>query len=276
MPITDSLTVTVPLEGAGDVPVNLVTYGTGSPVLLVHGGGGPQTVAAFAEQLAAERPVAAIVPTHPGFAGTARPEALTTIGQLAALYLALLDELDVSKVTVVGNSIGGWVAAEMTLLDTARVAGFVLVDAVGIEVPGHPVADFFSLTFPEIAQRSYHDPVRYQIDPTTLLPPALAMLASNRATLAVYAGEAMVDPSLLGRLSGGTTPTLVVFGEADRIVDPDYGQAYADAIPSARFVVLPRTGHLPQLETPAQLIEVLWPFLSEPHANGLPLRQSAT
>lgn len=274
MSIVESLTFTVSIEGAGAVPVTLTRRGTGHPVLLLHGGGGPATVTAYADRLAADRPVAVIVPTHPGFVGTARPEALSTIGQLAALYVALLSELDVTGVTVVGNSIGGWIAAEMSLLDTTRVAGFVLVDAVGIDVPGHPVADFFSLTFAELAQRSYHNPAKYQIDPTRLPSPALATMAGNRATLATYAGTAMVDPSLLDRLSGSTRPTLVVFGEADRIVDPDYGRAYADAIPSAQFVLLPESGHLPQIETPDQLTEVLWPFIDDPHSNGLPPTRS--
>jgi len=50
--------------------------------------------------------------------------------------------------------------------------------------------------------------------------------------------------------AGRTSPTLVLWGEADRIVDPDYGRAYADAIPGARFELLRWSGHLPQLETP--------------------------
>jgi len=46
----------------------------------------------------------------------------------------------------------------MALLDTKRISSFVLVDAVGIEVPGHPIADFFSLTLKQVAELSYHDP----------------------------------------------------------------------------------------------------------------------
>jgi pimeloyl-ACP methyl ester carboxylesterase len=60
-------------------------------------------------------------------------------------------------VTVAGNSIGGWIAAEMALARSPRISSIVIIDAVGIEVPGHPVADFFSLTFPQIAEPSYHE-----------------------------------------------------------------------------------------------------------------------
>jgi pimeloyl-ACP methyl ester carboxylesterase len=53
-------------------------------------------------------------------------------------------------------------------------------------------------------------------------------------------------------------PTLVLWGESDQIVDPEYGRAYAAAIPSARFELLQSTGHMPQMETPDQLLEAIW------------------
>jgi len=132
-----------------------------------------------------------------------------------------------------------------------------LVDSVGAEAPDHPVADFFGLTFPELARLSYHDPERFVIDPDALAPEAQAVLAGNRTALGVYAGAGMTDPTLLARLTAVTVPTLVVWGEDDGIADPGYGRALADAIPGATFRLLPRTGHLPQLETPDALAEVL-------------------
>jgi pimeloyl-ACP methyl ester carboxylesterase len=75
--------------------------------------------------------------------------------------------------------------------------------------------------------------------------------ARNRASLAIYAVTAMAAPGLAGRLADIKVPTLVVWGEADRIADPDYGRAYAAAIPGARFLLLTGTGHLPQIETPS-------------------------
>src|SRR5690349_2363440 len=167
--------------------MNLTEYGAGRPILLLHGGGGPQTVEPFGARLAESLGVRVVVPTHPGFGGTPRPDDLTTIAGLARQYVDLLDDLDLTGVTIVGNSIGGWIGAELALLGSPRVSALVVVDGVGIEVPGHPVVDFFSLTFPEIAQLSYHDPERFRIDPTALPPAAQAVLAGNRATLAVYA-----------------------------------------------------------------------------------------
>jgi pimeloyl-ACP methyl ester carboxylesterase len=260
VPVT-TRTVTVTTGRTGPVEIRLSERGEGRPILLLHGGAGPLSVGGYADELAAAGPARVITPTHPGFDGTGRPDALTTITQVGQLYAALLAELDLDGVTVVGNSIGGWIAAELALTGSSRLAGLVIVDAVGIEVPGHPVVDFFSLTFPQIAQLSYHDPERFRIDPAALPPAAQAAMAANRATLAVYAGQSsMADPGLRARLGGVTLPTLVIWGDADGIADPDYGRAYADAIPGARFELLPETGHMPQVESPDQLTGLLRDF----------------
>jgi pimeloyl-ACP methyl ester carboxylesterase len=251
-------TISLTAGEVGPVDVTITAGGAGHPCLLLHGGGGPQTVAAFAGLLSGYARV--ITPTHPGFAGTARPDALNSVGGLAALYVALLDALDLTDVTVVGNSVGGWIAAEMALLHSPRVGSVILVDAAGLEVPGHPVADFFSLTLDQVSQLSYHDPVKFGIDLATLPPAVQAAMPGNRASLAVYAGTTFADPTLASRLAGVTVPALVVWGEADRIVDPDYGRAYAAAIPGAQFRLLAATGHLPQIETPDQLLAAILEF----------------
>src|SRR5580693_10325902 len=132
-------TRTVTLPGTGPVEVTVSEYGDGRPFLLLHGGGGPDTVTGFGELLAKTHGVRVVVPVHPGFGGTARPGALASIGDLAALYVALIDQLELEGATLVGNSVGGWIAAEMALLGSPRVSAAILVDAVGIEVPGHPI-----------------------------------------------------------------------------------------------------------------------------------------
>ena len=277
--MSDPTTVPVDTDAFGRVAVTLQERGTGRPVLMLHGGAGPQSVREFAGRLAADQPMRVLAPTHPGFDGTPRPDRLTTIGGLASVYTALLDALDLDDVLVVGNSIGGWIAAETALLGSGRVSGYVLVDAVGIEVPDHPVVDFFGLSFPEIADRSYHDPDAFRIDPSALPPAAQAAMAGNRAALELYGGEpSMADPGLRARLVGIHAPTLVVWGDSDRIADADYGRAYAAAIPGASFELLPRTGHLPQLESPDLLLPVLTDFAAAPSAatDGSPGGRSCT
>ena len=256
--MSTTTTRAVPVDGIGPVEVTIADYGSGQPFLVLHGGAGPQSVTGFAEKFAASHDVRVLVPTHPGFGGAPRPEALTSVGDLAALYNALLDQLDLRDVTVIGNSIGGWVTAEIALLKSPRVSGIVLIDAVGIEVPGHPVADFFSLTIDQVFQRSFHNPEPFRIDPATLPPAAQAIAAGNRAAIGVYAGTTMTDPTLAGRLRTLEIPTLVLWGDSDGIVDVDYGRAYAAAIPMARFQLLAETGHSPQLETPDQVIHAIW------------------
>jgi pimeloyl-ACP methyl ester carboxylesterase len=105
---------------------------------------------------------------------------------------------------------------------------------------------------------SFHDPTPFRIDPTTLPPAAQAIAAGNRAALIAYTGTLMSDSDLTGRLADMQLPTAVFWGDSDQIADPDYGRAYAAAIPLATFQLLPGTGHMPQLETPDQTLEAIW------------------
>lgn len=269
--MTTTATQHLTVEGVGPVDVTYSDRGTGRTFLLLHGGAGPQSVTGFADLLAASEPARVLTPTHPGFGGTPRPEALTSVPALARLYISLLDALDLHDVTVIGNSVGGWVASEIALLGSPRVSALVLVDAVGIEVDGHPVADFFALTLDEVSRLSYHDPIKFRIDPSTMPPEQQQAMAGNRATLAVYAGAgsgSMLDPTLRDRLSAVSMPALVLWGDSDQIVDPDYGRAFAAAIPSARFELLTGTGHVPQIETPQQLLDAIWAFADGIHATS--------
>jgi pimeloyl-ACP methyl ester carboxylesterase len=244
-----------------DVEVTVTERGEGRPVLLLHGGGGPMTVAALADLLASRLGLRVITPVHPGFGGTPRPEGLNSVPRLAALYAALLDELGLSDVIVAGNSLGGWIAAESALVGSSRITGVILINGVGIEVPGHPAPDFFSLTPDEVAKLSWHDPDKFRFDPSTLPPAAQAAIPGNMASLATYSGPTMSDPSLTGRLAGVTVPVLVVWGEADQMFDVEFGRAYAAAIPGSRFQLISEAGHLPQIEAPEKVLAAVGDFI---------------
>ncbi|MFI1168937.1 alpha/beta fold hydrolase [Streptomyces sp. NPDC020801] len=262
-------TLTLTLD-QGTVEVTVDVHGRqGRPFLLLHGGGGPQTVAPFAGLLAERRPARVIAPVHPGFDGTARPDWLTGVTTLAHLYARLLDALDLRDVAVVGNSIGGWIAAELATEGSDRISSVTLVNAVGIDVPGHPIADTFSLTPIELSRLSFHDPSKFRFDPGALSEAQRAVMAANRAALQVYSGpDAMADPTLTERLAKVAHPTLVAWGASDQVVDAGYGRAYAQAIPGAEFRLLPGTGHMPQAETPEQFLTVLWDFAG---THGIPV-----
>jgi pimeloyl-ACP methyl ester carboxylesterase len=245
-----------------DLTVALDESGSGRPVLILHGGGGPATVTGIAEHVAETG--RALLPTHPGWNGTARPDWLTDVATLADLYLELLKDEGLSDVALIGSSVGGWLAAEMAARDTAGLTGaLVVVDGVGITVPDEPIRDFFALDARGVAEYSYYDAERFYIDPATLTEDQIAARIANMATLRVYAGDPyMHDPSLAARLAAITVPALVLWGEADRIATPGYGRAFAAAIPGARFEIVERAGHLPQLEQPETTFGAIDEFLA--------------
>lgn len=255
------------VRGIGPVPVTYTDSGTGQPVLLLHGGAGPFSVAGFATLMSAAD-YRVIVPVHPGFDGTPRPAGLSSIAGVAAVYADLLRDLDLTDVCVIGNSIGGWIAAELALADSAaagrRVSSAVLVDAAGLQLDTAPVPDFFTLTLDQVAELSYFNPDAFRINPAALPPGRAAAMTANRAALLEYAGTAMADPGLRRRLSATATPVLVVWGAADRMIPVEHGQAYADAIPGAQLRLITRAGHLPQLETPDELLALVRDFTAAP------------
>jgi pimeloyl-ACP methyl ester carboxylesterase len=259
-------TQTLTVAGTGTVPVTFTERGAGRPVLLLHGGAGPMSVAGFGELLSSAEPAHVIIPVHPGFDGTPRPEQLTSIASIAAVYSQLIRDLGLSDVCVIGNSIGGWIAAELAVAESAapdcRVSSLVILDAAGLQIDAAPIPDFFSLTLDQVFDLSYFDPDAFRIDPATLPDERKAAQAANRATLLVYAGSAMGDPTLAGRLPAVTIPTLVVWGAADRMIPIEHGHAYVDAIPGAQFLLIAKAGHLPQMEAPAELLPAVWEFAS--------------
>lgn len=252
----------VEADGLPEVDIALDDRGRGQPFLLLHGGAGPASMQSLAA-LIGQRSARAVTPTHPGFNSTPRPEPLHDVGGLARLYASLLDDLALDDVTVIGNSIGGWIAAELALLRPPSVSGVVLIDAVGIEVAGHPVTDVSGMAPPDIMQLSFHDPAPFLRDPAAMSDGERAAMASSQAALATYA-PTMSDPTLRERLGAIDIPVLVIWGESDGIVDADYGRAYADAIPSSRFKLLAQTGHMPQMETPEPLLDAIWNAGTDP------------
>ncbi|WP_079198234.1 alpha/beta hydrolase [Streptomyces sp. CB03911] len=233
-----------------DLPLTLSEAGTGRPVLILHGGGGPATVAGLAGHLS--RSAHAITPVHPGWDGTHRPDWLTGIDDLALSYLHHLHDRGLDDVLVVGSSLGGWIAAEMAVRDTAGIiTGLVLIDAVGVNVEAEPITDFFALDAREAAEHSWHDPDRYFVHPAGVPSDELARRQANMATVHTLAGDPyMHDPTLLRRLGRVQVPALLLWGESDRIVTPAYGAAYADAFADGTLKVIPEAGHLPQIEQP--------------------------
>lgn len=237
-----------------DQPVTEAGDPDGRTALVLHGGGGPRTVAPIVAHLAPSFHV--LAPTHPGWDGTERPAEIDSVPTLAAAYLERLLADGARDVLVLGSSIGGWIALEMAALAASDrrfdglVGAVVDIDGVGLVVDGEPIADFFALTPRQLAEAAWHDPDRGFSDPALLTDEERAVQRSNGSTMLAVAGRSMSDPGLEGRLHGIAVPVLVLFGASDRVVTPAHGSAVAAAVPGAEFAVVPEAGHLPHLEAP--------------------------
>jgi pimeloyl-ACP methyl ester carboxylesterase len=232
---------------------------------VLHGGGGPFTVQSIAVHLSTTQHMHVITPTHPGWNGTERPAWLTSVDALARVYLDLLRAEGLRDVLVIGSSIGGWLACEMALYDGGGlITGLVLVDSAGVEIAGHPIRDFYALDARSLAEFAYHDADRFYVDPAAVPPEQAARQRANIATMRVFAGTSMFDPTLLPRLGRINVPTLVLWGDADRIVTPAYGRAFAGAFANADFALVTAAGHLPHIEQPAATFVALDAYLRSP------------
>jgi pimeloyl-ACP methyl ester carboxylesterase len=249
---------TITVQG---IDVQLVRQGTGQPLLLLHGGDGPQSLVPLLTPLAERFEV--ITPTHPGFDGTAIPEHFDTLDDLVYLYLDLLDVLDLHDVILMGMSMGGWVAVEIAVRNTSRLSHIILVDAVGIK-PGdrdtRDIADIFGLPAPAVATLLFHDPAQAP-SLATMTDEQVTRLAGDRIAHAMYTWEPyMHNPQLRYRLHRINVPTLLLWGASDGVVPVAYAEAYHQMIPGARLVVIPEAGHLPHVEQPDTVLQHVLAF----------------
>ncbi|MCH8617512.1 alpha/beta hydrolase [Undibacterium sp. TS12] len=241
--------------------ISYTESGTGQTILILHGGGGPATVAGIVSHLASSSRT--VTPVHPGWNGTTCPEYLDSVAALAQAYLLLLEKLDLYEVIVLGSSIGGWIAAEMALRDMGkRIKSLILMNAAGVHVDGEVIADVFTMGARGVAEHAFHQPDKFYVDPSTVSVAQQAMQRANMATLRKLAGDPyMHDPQLLGKLGQIQLPALFVWGESDRIVTPAYGLAYAHAFANARFELIPQAGHMPHMEQPEKSFAVIDSFI---------------
>lgn len=248
------------------VALELVERGKGRPLLFLHPGhpsGRLDPKAPVLEALAADARV--LAPTHPGFGGTPAPRELTTVDDLAYLYLDLLDALDLRDVVVAGVSLGGWIAAEMAVKSTERISALVLANAVGIK-PGEretrDIADIYAITDKQLAELVWADPARMSPNPNMLPDSDLIAMARSRESTGRYAWSPyMHNPKLKGRLHRIRIPTLVLWGTADKVTKVEYGRSYAAAIPAARFETIQDSGHFPHLEQPQAFAQAVADFI---------------
>jgi pimeloyl-ACP methyl ester carboxylesterase len=251
---------TITIRGAS---VPLKRAGAGAPMLMLHGAGGSPRFLPGMQALA--RKFEVIVPQAPGFGGGDAPPWLATIGDWANFYLEFMEEFDLRAVHVVGLSLGGWVAAELAVRDASRLASLTLMDAPGIDVPDVPPLDTARLSEEAAVRAIYFDEKFADEAVARALNPANdAVRRANQRTVAKLTGALKHhDPNLRRNLDRLRIPTLILWGENDRLYPLAYGEAWQKAIPGARLVVLPRCGHLPIQEKPEEFAASVADFCAQ-------------
>ena len=258
--MTDVRRVTERIDGCA---VSVQRAGQGEPLLFLHGARGALHWLSFMDALA--RRFEVIVPEHPGFGRSETPDWLDTVGDLAYFYLDFIAALGLEKVNLVGTSLGGWIATELAVRDRSALRTLTLVAAAGIHVKGVPKGDLF-LWSPEQTARNLFVDQRFA---EAMLSRALPeeeqdLMMKNALMTAKLAWQPrLYNPHLAKWLHRIRTPTLILWGDGDRLIPPAYGSAFRDLIPGAHLEILRECGHLPQLEKPEEFVAAVEGFIAE-------------
>jgi pimeloyl-ACP methyl ester carboxylesterase len=245
------------------IDLELIERGEGAPLLYLHGGGGIASDFPFLDLLAKTRRV--IAPSHPGFGKSSLPDWLDSVDDIAHVYLELTDRLGLTRMDIVGFSIGGWIAAEIATKVPERINRLVLIGPVGVKT-GTPdkldIPDVFAMPQEKLDRLRFHDPAKHAADLSAVPDDVLLVVARNRETLALLTWEPyMHNPKLPHRLHRVNVPALLMRGASDGIVSAEYLERYAALIPNARLDTIAAAGHLPQVEQPTATAAKVLQFL---------------
>jgi pimeloyl-ACP methyl ester carboxylesterase len=246
------------MEIAG-VDLELEERGEGPPLLFLHAGEGLAPERPWLDLLA--RRYRVIAPSHPGYGRSSLPDWMMTVDDLAYLYLDLADRLGLTDATLMGACFGGWIAAEMAVRDTRRFGRLVLVDALGVKHGGitdRDIADMHAIPRERFIELAWADPAKAAVDYTQMPESELAAIVRGQQAFAQFGWKPyMHNPRLKHWLHRIDIPTLLLWGEQDRIVTPEYGEGFRATIPGARMRVIPNAGHFPHWEQPEAFAEAV-------------------
>ena len=238
------------LQKVHGVPLEVVTAGAGRDILFLSSGMWFADERAFVARLSEHGRV--IAPVAPGFGSAPVDPRMTSVDDLAYLYLDLIQAMGLRDALLIGASFGGWVAAEMAIKNVAGLDAMVLIDPLGVKIGDRltrDIADLYGLPDAELRARAYVNEAAFVSDVTKIDDEELARRMRARESLARYGWSPFLhDPKLRGRLHRVACPTQVIWGARDRIVSPDYGRAYASFIPGAQFVEIADAAHFPHVE----------------------------
>lgn len=249
---------------AGDNDLVLERAGSGPPLLVLHEELGCPGVCSWQVELAKSRTLLQL--HHPGFGRSERVDWVEGMRDLACLYAWALRDNGLAPVDVVGFSFGGWVAAEMAANDPSLFSRMVLVGAPGIQPEQGEICDMFMLTADAYLRRSVIDPQAtaefaklYGAEQT---PEQYEAFEEARAETARLAWKPyMFSRTLPKLLEAVSTPSLLVWGDEDRIVPKSVGEAYRAALAGSKLAVLPGAGHRPEIEQRDAFLKEIQNFL---------------
>lgn len=210
-------------------------------------------------------------PDTPGFGLTVRPDWMRDMSDYILYFRDLLDTLGLDKPNIVGHSLGGWMAAELAVWYPERVSKLVLSNAAGIRVKGLPIADLFAMNIQEVLAACFDDPMAAMpLMPAEFNTDYMIAQYLERMTLATLAWNPNYDPKLERRLARVKCPTLVIWGENDRLIPQVYGDTLHKIIAGSRLVKLAGTGHMPMFEKHEEWTNEIADFLllNEEKANA--------
>ena len=244
-----------------DVSIRLHRAGSGPTVLFLHGAGGVPQWLPFFDMLAESYEV--LVPEHPGFGGSDDPAWIRSIADLAMFYLDLVEEAGLDRVHLIGNSLGGWVAAEMLIRDRARFRSLVQLAPAGIRVKGVACGDNFIWGPEEALRNLYYD--QSFADRILAVQPSeeqMDVMLHNRFTAAKFGWQPRwYNPDLEKWLHRIKLPALIVWGEDDKLLPPAYAALWRERLPDAHLIMVDQCGHLPHVEQARVVARAVREFL---------------
>ena len=257
-------TETIPIGG---VAMQLTRAGEGPPLLVLHHDVGTLARLPFYDALA--RRFTVLVPSHPGYDGSQRPEWMRNVRDLAVMHQWLLGELAITRapqtVSIVGLGFGGWIAAEMASQAPRAFKKLVLVGAMGLKPEHGVIADQALVSYIDYVRLGFSDQATFDrlfgAEPETS---RLEHWDLNREMSFRIAWKPYMYSQTLPHLLGGVkAPALVVWGDDDKIVPRGAGELYAAALPQARFEIVPEAGHCVDMEQPQALAHLVGSFIAE-------------
>jgi pimeloyl-ACP methyl ester carboxylesterase len=237
-PMADLHTELVVVDGRR---TEVVAGGDGEPLVFMHGGG-------IVEGFDCFRPLADryrfLAPQMPGFGQTDIAPRIRSIDELVEHNARLFDELGIGSFTLVGHSLGGWVASSFAAAHPERVRTLTVAAPYGLDVPEHPIARTREMAPGELYTTLTNDPSVFE----GRLPdgPDEAFEAARAAEGLSLSGlvPGPFDPTLAPKLARLSMPMLIQWGDDDRIVPPGHLPAWRAALPGAAVDVYPGVGHL--------------------------------